>query len=88
MSGKTFSYFFQFTAVICQELGVLVNGHMEYSPDTTAPYVEGTRATHICDPGFFLEGNKFRTCRNDGFFDGTPPTCVRELKLQILCNNT
>ena len=71
---------FLVVAVVCQDLGVLENGSIEYFPNTTAPYLEGTKATHICNPGFVLEGIVIRTCRNDSMFDGTPPTCVRELK--------
>ena len=74
---------FLLIAVVCQDLGVLVNGRIEYLPDTTDPYLEGTEATHICNPGFVLEGNEIRTCQNNSMFDGTPPTCVRELKSQV-----
>ena len=60
---------------VCQALAPLVNGSIEYSPDTTAPYLEGTRATHTCNPGSVLDGIVIRICQNDSFFDGTPPTC-------------
>ena len=60
-----------------------MNGRIEYFPDTTAPYLEGTNATHICNPGYGLVGNMIRTCRNDTMFDGTEPTCERELKHNV-----
>ena len=68
--------------VVCQELELLVNGRIEYLPDTTAPYLEGTIAEHICFPGFVLIGNVMRICQNDSTFSGVPPTCQRKLLLQ------
>ncbi|XP_064387537.1 uncharacterized protein LOC135335856 isoform X6 [Halichondria panicea] len=67
--------------VVCQELELLVNGRIEYSPDTMAPYLEGTNAEHICFPGFVLIGNVIRVCQSDSTFSGVPPTCQ-----PILCN--
>ncbi len=67
--------------VVCQELELLVNGSIEYSPDTTAPYLEGTNAQHICFPGFFLIGNVNRVCQSDSTFSKVPPTCQRKLLL-------
>ncbi|XP_064387566.1 uncharacterized protein LOC135335869 isoform X2 [Halichondria panicea] len=61
--------------VVCQELELLVNGSIEYSPNMTAPYLEGTNAEHICSPGFVLIGNVIRVCQSDSTFSGTPPTC-------------
>ena len=70
--------------VVCQALPPLVNGRITYLPDTTAPYDEGTNATHICNAGFALVGNIIRTCQNNGSFDGTTPTCQREYKLCLV----
>ena len=70
--------YFLFDSVVCQELPPLVNGRIEYVPDTTAPYLEGTEARHICNPGFVLIGNVTRVCQNDSSFDRTPPTCGGE----------
>ena len=70
--------------VVCQELELLVNGRIEYSPDTTAPYLEGTNAEHICFPGFFLIGNVIRVCQSDSTFSETSPTCQRKLLLHLL----
>ena len=67
--------------VVCQELELLVNGSIEYSPDMTVPYLEGTNAEHICSPGFVLIGNVIRVCQSDSTFSGTPPTCQRKLLL-------
>ncbi len=67
--------------VVCQELELLVNGRIEYSPNTTAPYLEGTNAEHICFPGFVLIGNVIRVCQSDSTFSGVPPTCQRKLLL-------
>ena len=60
-----------------------MNGGIEYSPDTTAPYLEGTRATHICDPGFILNGTVSRTCQGDGFFGGSQPSCEGKLYCKL-----
>ena len=64
--------------VVCQALPLLQNGSIEYFNDTSAPYMEGTRAIHVCDTGFTLNGTVKRTCQNDSFFDATPPTCESE----------
>ena len=69
------------SVVVCQELELLVNGSIEYSPNMTAPYLEGTNAEHICSPGFVLIGNVIRVCQSDSTFSGTPPTCQRKLLL-------
>ena len=78
IASKCVYKYFLFNLVVCQELPPLVNGRIEYVPDTIAPYLAGTEATHTCNPGFVLIGNVIRVCRNDGLFDGTPPTCERE----------
>ncbi len=77
---KWYTTFFS-PIVVCQELKLLVNGRIEYSPDITAPYLEGTNAEHICFPGFVLIGNVIRVCQSDSTFSGTPPTCQRKLLL-------
>ncbi len=69
------------SVVVCQELELLVNGRIEYSPDMTAPYLEGTNAEHICSPGFILIGNVIRVCQSDSTFSGVPPMCQRKLLL-------
>ena len=73
-----------FSSAVCQALPPLVNGRIVYSPDTTAPYLEGTRARHVCNSGFILNGTATRTCQNDNSFDGTPPTCEGVLEQSIL----
>ena len=76
--------------VVCQGLPPLQNGVIKYCNGTIAPYIEGTRATHTCDTGFVLNGTINRTCQNDGFFDGAPPTCESEsvLHLSLTALNT
>ncbi len=70
--------------VVCQELELLVNGNIQYSPYVMAPYLEGTNAEHICVPGFILIGNVIRVCQSDSTFSGVPPTCQRKLYLTIM----
>ena len=56
-----------------------MNGYIVYSPDANAPFsLKGTNATHICDPGFVLNGTVIRTCQNDSSFDNAPPLCQRK----------
>ncbi len=73
----TLIYCFSHTAE-CDELELLTNGMIVYSPNTTAPYIEGTNAEHICNPGFVLIGNVIRVCQNDTTFSGVPPMCTRK----------
>ncbi len=80
--GKWHTTFFS-PVVVCQELELLVNGNIQYSPNVMAPYLEGTNAEHICVPGFILIGNVIRVCQSDSTFSGVPPTCQR--KLYLIC---
>ena len=43
----------------------------------------GTQANYICDTGYCLYGNRYRTCQNDGNWTGTDPTCFSESKLCV-----
>ena len=40
----------------------------------------GAVATYTCDDDFDLVGSTTLTCQADGTWDGTAPTCDRELK--------
>ena len=73
--------------VVCQALPLFGNGSVEYSPDTTAPYDEGTVATHICNTGFALIGNSIQTCQENGSFDGDPPLCEGRSDIKYLSLN-
>ncbi len=58
-----------------------MNGRIEYSVDTSAPFDFATAATYSCNEGFFLEGNEIRNCGGDGssmtgLWDGTAPVCT------------
>ncbi|XP_064476715.1 sushi, von Willebrand factor type A, EGF and pentraxin domain-containing protein 1-like [Ornithodoros turicata] len=35
-------------------------------------------AAYSCDPGYEIEGTRWRTCRYDGLWSEAPPSCVRE----------
>ena len=56
-----------------------MNGRIEYS--TTAPFIEGTEARHICNPGFILVGNVIRVCQSSGSFNRSIPTCECKVEL-------
>ena len=66
----------------CDELPVIANGMISYSPDMTAPYRVGTVASYTCNPGYELTGpgDEMRTCvvNGDGSsasFNGGDPSC-------------
>ena len=66
---------------MCDGLTLPVNGGIEYSSDSTAPYDVLTTATYTCDSGFALSGgDEVRTCVSNvdstgGVWTGTAPTC-------------
>ena len=39
----------------------------------------GGVATYSCDFGFFLVGDRTRSCGSDGTWSGMAPTCARKL---------
>ena len=41
------------------------------------PYNVGTTVQYICDLGYELNGTAISTCRSPGYWDGTPPICVK-----------
>ena len=81
LTQKTTYLILFFTAITCYTLGVLGDGMITYSPDTVAPFNFDTNATHICDTGFFLNGQSSRTCTGDGLtingvWTGSAPECL------------
>ncbi len=75
--------YISFLTALCDELALIVNGRIEYLPDTTAPYDVSTVAIYICDEGYALMGGSpMRNCiglSNGGaIFNGTAPTCERK----------
>ena len=38
----------------------------------------GSQATYLCNKGFVLSGNQFRTCLLGGVWSGQEPKCLRE----------
>ena len=74
------------TAIECPALTDVTNGAIVYTSDTTAPYNFGTTATHSCNSGYSLVGDKIRTCGGDGSnltgeWDLSEPTCKRQFQL-------
>ena len=70
---------------MCGALPNIDNGRIFYEMDgdENAPYDYRTRATYVCDKGFFLEGNyATRVCgdgnRTAGEWNGTEPLCQRK----------
>ena len=37
----------------------------------------GATGVYTCFPGYFISGQRVRTCQSDGEWSGTPPTCRR-----------
>ncbi|XP_064386213.1 sushi, von Willebrand factor type A, EGF and pentraxin domain-containing protein 1-like [Halichondria panicea] len=60
----------------CFDLPPLMNGGITYTDGLADSRPVSTIATHICDNGYTLTtGGSFRTCQNEGTWDGTTPTC-------------
>ncbi len=64
---------------ICDDL-TLANGVVTYNPSTT-PRLEDTVATHTCNTGYNLDGDKTRTCQNDRQWSSAAPSCNGENEL-------
>ena len=62
--------------VDCDVLDTIENGYIEYSDGTVYQSV----ATYNCHNGHDLSmsGDEMRTCRSDGMWSGTAPTCNSE----------
>ena len=59
----------------CHNLLPLSNGNISYSFDGYPLRPYGTVATHTCNQGYYLSGDKNRTCNNSEWL-GTMPTCI------------
>lgn len=89
MSFKLYcSLYFElvFTAITCATLADPVNGAVLFdnTVDLSGNVPFETVATFMCDDEFGRIGAETRTCGGDGssttgLFDGTSPTCEREL---------
>ena len=51
------------------------NGDIDCSLGGDGEANPGDTCTYTCDDGFGLDGSGSRTCRNDGSWSGTEPTC-------------
>lgn len=60
-------------AVACSELAAPLNGQVLFSSTAF-----GAVARYRCSPGFTLSGVRSRTCKSDGTWSGTTPTCICE----------
>ena len=60
-------------AVDCGELTDPVNGKVMFRNTGF-----GAVARYRCSPGFVLSGDRSRTCKSDGTWSGSAPTCNRE----------
>lgn len=41
-------------------------------------YTYGSRVQYICNHGYYLDGEEYRTCDYTGVWNGKPPTCKRK----------
>ena len=64
------------TGVTCPTLPDPLNGMVN---DDDLSF--NSTATYICDEGYMIEGNRNQTCGADGNWTGSPPLCVRKLKM-------
>ena len=62
---------YSYPTVVCPSLS-LANGMVSYSDPTLG---EDSVATHSCDIGYTYSGDITRTCRSDGTWSGSAPTC-------------
>ena len=62
---------YSYPTVVCPSLS-LTNGMISYSDLTLG--VDSV-ATHTCDSGYTFNGGSTRTCRSDGTWSGSDPTC-------------
>ena len=70
-----------YTEIFCLMLPPLESGQIDYSPDMTDPFEFNSRASHVCEEGYFLEGNQVRSCSGDGLstignWNGETPICT------------
>ncbi len=70
--------------IYCNRLSV-GNGSLGYSPDAEAfPFEFSTVAMYYCDDGYYLVGNRVRTCGGEGYtldsglWNGTESDCLGE----------
>ena len=61
---------FFLTAILCPDLEHITNGQVRLTGNTV-----GSGAIYTCSPGYTLEGFQQRRCKDDGVWEGTPPTC-------------
>ena len=67
--------------VPCTDLPVITNGEITYSP-TTSPRLEGALAIYSCNTGYTVNGNRLRTCVDNGSgadWNGIEPVCTGKL---------
>ena len=79
-----------FAAYTCSLLPSILNGVINYSPDTTSPFDFGTTATYSCNEGFYLSVVSSRTCTGSGlsgFWDGMEPQCLGRIALAYIFFN-
>ena len=72
-----------FPTALCDDLIVLANGVISYSPATT-PRLEGAMATHSCTEGYGLSGGMERTCQSDRTWSGVIITCQQ---CKLVCSS-
>ena len=64
----------------CPDLTVPANGMIGYNNmGTASPRPMDIVATFTCDTGYTLKGGTTRTCRSDGMWSGSAPTCQCKL---------
>ena len=62
----------------CSDLIAPTNGMINYTMRTASPRSVGTVATYTCITDYTVTGGDTRTCRSDGVWSGTTPTCQRK----------
>lgn len=74
-------------SVICNQLDQPVGGYVELNSDG-----QNTTALHTCVTGFTLVGKSELTCKSDGSWDFSQPSCGRYIhvfyssQLELYCH--
>ena len=72
------------SAIMCTSLDLIKNGEITYSANTSQQLNYGTTAMYSCTEGFFLEGERVRTCSGNGstvagVWNGSAPICAGKI---------
>ncbi len=62
-------------SIPCFDLNAPTNGAISYDDGFSNDRPTGTIATHSCIAGYIIDGSITRTCRSNGLYTGSEPSC-------------